>query len=344
MNTSRRQFLCAALAAPALLSSRVSWAETAPTLRLGLLAGGTASWEVETLMTSMPSTVDATKALGLTLELTPLASPQAGKIALLGGSVDMIVSDWLWAARSHQEQAPLHFLPYSSALGALVVRAEGSIRSVADLAGCRIGVAGGALDKSWLILKTAAQRQGLDLEKQATVVFAAPPLLSAQMAEGALDAVLTFWPYVVRLQAQGCRVVKDVPQLMADVSGNRVPVPWLGYVVRQEWSRAHLLPLKRFYQAIVEARCRLRDDDQAWQPLAKTMAAENDAVAIGLRQTWRAGIPAPWGEAERQACQHDFAVLREVGGEALTGSVTALDAGLFAPVSLSTDSRVTWQD
>lgn len=334
---TRRTVIQAALAAPLVLRPGRAAAAPPPVLRLGLLATGTASWEVD----SLPDRSDP-GALGVRLEVMPLASPQAGKIALLGGAVDAIVSDWLWAARSHAEEQPLHFLPYSSALGALVVRSEAPIASLADLAGKRIGVAGGALDKSWLVVNALAKQQGIALDSAATVVFAAPPLLSAQMADGALDAVLTFWPYVVRLQAQGFRVLASVEQCAQTLSGQAVTPSWLGYVVRQDWSHPNASALRQFYEALLTARRRLRDDDAAWLGLEQQMAAESPAVAIGLRQGWRAGIPAPWGEAQQQACSQQFALLRALGGEAVTGVVSALDPAMFAPLTLDGNSMAHW--
>ena len=52
------------------------------------------------------------------IETTELASTEAGKIALRGGSADLILSDWLWVARERALGDDLVFYPYSSTLGA----------------------------------------------------------------------------------------------------------------------------------------------------------------------------------------------------------------------------------
>lgn len=321
---------------------RPSLAAEPPVLRLGLLAGGTASWEVDTLLNS-PSLRDG---LAVKLEVLPMANPQAGKVALLGGSVDAIVSDWLGAARSHREQLPLQFLPYSCALGSLISHPQAAISSVEQLVGKRLGIAGGGLDKSWLLLRAYARARGIDLEQQATLAFGAPPLLSVQAAQGDLDAVLTYWPYAVRLQQAGFTPVLSVDAMAQALSpnGSAGAVPWLGYVVTQAWSQQNPAALRSFYQAIVAARRLLRDRDEAWSALAPQMKAESEAVAVGLRAAWRAGIPAPWGEAEKAAIIAQFGALCGLGGEALCGSVTRLDPGFFAPVSLTRESDVQWQE
>ena len=50
-----------------------------------------------------------------------LASTEAGKIALKGGSADLMLSDWLWVARERSLGDGLVFYPSSSTLGAVMV-------------------------------------------------------------------------------------------------------------------------------------------------------------------------------------------------------------------------------
>ena len=117
-------------------------------------------------------------------QTTELASTEAGKIALKGGAADIILSDWLWVARERALGDALVFYPYSSTLGAVMVPAQSSIRTIDDLKGKTIAVAGGPIDKSWLLLQAFARRSGLDLRKQATPVYGAPPLLSQKALQG----------------------------------------------------------------------------------------------------------------------------------------------------------------
>ena len=77
------------------------------------------------------------------IEVTELASPEAGKIALRAGNADIMVSDWLWVSRERELGAKLTFYPYSSALGAVMVQASSPIKSLADLKGRKLAVAGG---------------------------------------------------------------------------------------------------------------------------------------------------------------------------------------------------------
>ena len=86
--------------------------------------------------------------VGLDLKINQYASPDAGKLALNGGSVDLAVVDWLWVARARALGAKLLFYPYSSAAGAIMVKSDSSLRGIEDLRGHVLAVAGGPLDKN----------------------------------------------------------------------------------------------------------------------------------------------------------------------------------------------------
>ena len=79
-----------------------------------------------------------------------------------------MVSDWLWVSRERELGAKLAFYPYSSALGAVMVPASSPIRTLADLKGSKLAVAGGPIDKSWLLLQAAVKQDGIDLKSEAT--------------------------------------------------------------------------------------------------------------------------------------------------------------------------------
>jgi NitT/TauT family transport system substrate-binding protein len=74
----------------------------------------------------------------------------------------------------------LCFAPFSSSAGGIMTGAQSPIRGLADLRGRKLGVVGGPVDKSWLIVQAAGHAtQGIDLASAADVVYGAPPLLGA---------------------------------------------------------------------------------------------------------------------------------------------------------------------
>ncbi len=130
-------------------------AEAADKLRLALQKTGTFAWELAII-----SERGLDRKAGLDIEVTELASPEAAKIALMGGAADMILGDWLWVARQRNLGRRLVFAPYSTALGAIMVPAASPIEDLAGLKGKKIAVAGGPLDKSWLLLQALARKVG----------------------------------------------------------------------------------------------------------------------------------------------------------------------------------------
>ena len=96
--------------------------------------------------------------LGLTVTVVEVATNQAGPVALLSGEADVIVSDWPWALRQRAMGEQVKFAPYSSALGAVMVAPDSPIKTLADLKGKKLGVAGGAIDKSWLLLRAYSRQ------------------------------------------------------------------------------------------------------------------------------------------------------------------------------------------
>ncbi len=184
---SRRAMLAAGLLGG--LAARPAQAADLPVIKLGSLPFGTSMWEAAVIKAR-----GLDKANGFTLEPTKLAGNDAARISFVGGQVDTIIGDLLWAARLGNEGQGLRFIPYSTSEGAIMVPTDSPIRSLKDLAGKKVGVAGGPLDKNWLLLKAQAKdAAGIDIEKQAEIAYGAPPLITLKLEQGALDAALTYW-------------------------------------------------------------------------------------------------------------------------------------------------------
>jgi NitT/TauT family transport system substrate-binding protein len=132
----------------------------ADTLRIGLQTTGTFAWQLDVIRRH-----GLAERAGLDLKISEFASTDAGKLAVNSGSVDIAVVDWLWVARARALGAKLVFYPYSSAVGAVMVKGDSPLNRLEDLRGHVLGVAGGPLDKSWLIVQAAALRQGIDLKR-----------------------------------------------------------------------------------------------------------------------------------------------------------------------------------
>jgi NitT/TauT family transport system substrate-binding protein len=291
---------------------------------VGILEFGTVSWEIETM-----------RRLGLDrkggIDVTPqrLASNDAARIGFLGGSVDTIVTDLFWAARLRNEGRNLVFLPFSATEGALMVAAGSTIASIRHLAGKKLGIAGGALDKSWLLLQAQARREaGLDLASAAEPVFGAAPLLTEKLLSGELDAALLYWNFAARLEAKGYRRLIGADEIVRSF-GIAAPVAFIGYAFDLDRLGARAAALPAFAAASRGAKQALASSTQAWSAIRPLMQAPDEATFEALRRRFLDGVPTrPVAEEEVDAARI-YALLAEIGGERLVGAARTLPKGLY---------------
>ena len=294
------------------------------TVRVGVLEFGTVNWELEVIQSR-----ELAKKRGINLVVVPLASSDASTVALQGGAVDMIVSDWIWVSRQRAESNLYAFAPYSNAVGALMVRSDSGIRQLADLRDKKLGIAGGPFDKSWLLLRAYAQRKmSVDLSQFAQPTYAAPPLLNELMLRGQLDATLNAWNYAARLEVGGMHALIEMPEILRGLGIDK-PIPLIGWVFREDWAAANSTALKNFLAASYEAKAMLATSDAQWDSLRPKMHAENDAVFHALRAKFRAGIPTCSDPDTMNAVAATFKILADTGGEKLVGKSKNLTGGTF---------------
>ncbi|HJO97136.1 MAG TPA: ABC transporter substrate-binding protein [Rhodospirillales bacterium] len=306
------------------LAAFTARAETPLEIRVGVLKYGTVNWELDTVLHR-----GLDRQQGFRLTAKPFASPRATRVALLGSAVDVIVVDWIWVSRQRGDGADFTFIPYSTSVGALIARADSSIRKLADIAGARIGIAGGPLDKSWLLAQARLGGQGLSQAvKEAQLSFAAPPLLSELLLRGELDGVITYWHYAARLEAAGLRRVVGIRDVARQL-GIAAEVPLLGYVFRQGWAEKNRRAVLGFAAAVRHARTVLASSSGDWQRLRPLMRAKDNATAALLRRGYLAGTPKRWGEAERNQAAALYRILAKTGGKAFTGGQSELAPGTF---------------
>jgi NitT/TauT family transport system substrate-binding protein len=301
----------------------VTPAQSADRIRIAAQKTGTLAWELEIIKAH-----GLDKKADLDLQTTELASTEAGKIALKGGSADIILSDWLWVARERALGDGLVFYPYSSTLGAVMVPAHSSIRTVDDLKGKTIAVAGGPIDKSWLLLQAFARRSGIDLRKQAAPVYGAPPLLSQKALQGETDATLTFWNFCAELEGRGFKRAVAMDEVMKGL-GAKGAVAIVGYVFEEAWAARNRDAVGRFLKVTLEAKEILATSDADWQRLAPRIGATDGATLEIYRRLYAEGIPRRAIAEESDDAKTLYRVLADIGGADLVGPARELDAGTF---------------
>ena len=222
----------------------------------------------------------------------------------------------------------LTLVPYSTAVGAIMVRQESPALTISDLKDKKIGVAGGPLDKSWLLIQALAKRDHeVDLAADNEIIYGAPPLLAEKAMQGELDAVLNFWHFCARLEANGFRRLIGADEA-AKALGASGAVSALGYVFHEKWADENRDAAKGFVKASAEAKSLLAKSDAEWLRLASIVRAEG-AELEKLRDRYREGIPArPVTEEEADAGKL-YRVLAEIGGEKLVGRAPEMAPGTF---------------
>src|SRR5215218_10232900 len=295
-------------------------------VKVGVLPFGTAGWETDTIRRQ-----GFDLANGFRVDEVKLASSEAARIAFLSGAVDTIVTDLLWAARLRAEGRNVRFLPFSSTEGGVMVAPRSTNQEVRDLAGRSIGVAGGPLDKSWLLLRAfAVETAGFDPSQKSSPAFGAPPLLSHKLEAGELDAALLFWQFCARLKAKGFREILGAGE-MARFFGASGEIALLGYLFDEDRSSDRTI-LAGFATASRQAKTLLASSDAAWEPVRPRMQAEDEATFQVLKRYFIQGVPKRDVSAERADAERLYAVLARLGGEKLLGSATSLPAGLYADI------------
>ncbi|MEO9684771.1 MAG: ABC transporter substrate-binding protein [Tateyamaria sp.] len=298
------------------------WADT-PTLRVAVLKFGTVNWELDTIKHNK---LDA--ANGVSLQVQGMAGGSATKIAFQGGEADIIVSDWLWVARQRAAGKDYVFIPYSKAVGGVLVAKGNTAQSLADLKGSKIGIAGGPLDKSWLILRAYAEQSvGFDLARETEQVYGAPPLIFKSALSGDVDAAINFWHFTAKMEASGMRKLVDIADA-AKALGLDSETPLLGYVVKGEMLRDNPDAIKGFAAASRAAKTMLASDDTEWDRLRPRMNAQTDAQFDALKAGFRAGIPADQ-PIDETAAGNMLELMIKLGGEKLLGKATELPSGTF---------------
>lgn len=296
---------------------------SAEALRIAVQKTGTFAWELAVIRSH-----GLDRQANLSIEVLELASPEAGKIALRAGNADIVVTDWLWVSRERALGAKLAFYPYSSALGAVMVPAASSIKTLADLRGRKLAVAGGPIDKSWLLLLAWLKQAGIDLKSEATIAYGAPPLLAAKTLSGEMDATLNYWNFCAGLEAKGFRRVAGIEDLLPKL-GAKGRIAMIGYVFDEKWANANQDMMARFTAMTRAAKEILSSSDAEWEKIASLTGAPDAATLRVYRDRYREGIPRRPVADEEADARILYRVLAEIGGRELVGPAPELDPGTF---------------
>lgn len=319
-----RRGACAVLA---MFLAAPAFAQDLPVIRAAVLKIGTVNWELATIVEQ-----GFDEAHGFDLEIAPYADNGATRVAVEGGEADVAVADWIWVARQRAAGKDYVFVPYSKAVGGLVAPKGSGVTTLKDLAGGKIGIAGGPLDKSWLILRAYAQKEyGMDLKAETEQVFGAPPLIFKSGLSGDLQGAINFWHFLAKMKAAGMEEVISV-ETAGKALGLNTDTPLLGYYMKESFLAANPGLAQALYDASRDAKDLLASDDAAWEAIRPIMNAKTDAQFNQLKSDWLAGTPAR-GPVDIDGANKMLALMNDLGGADLVGKATTVPDGLFADLN-----------
>ena len=272
-------------------------------------------------------------------ELLPVVRIGVLKFGTVNWELDVILTDWLWVAKRRALGGDFTFAPHSHATGGLMVRRDAAIKGIADLKGRKIGIAGGPVDKSWLVLRAYAKKTaGLDLTRDAEPLFAAPPLLNEILKRADIPAAINFWQYNARLPEPDYFELVRVEDMLPAL-GVPPQTPLLGWVFSEAWAARYPAVVRGFLAAAKAARETLAASPDEWQSIAPLVHADDAPMLERLRQAYRRGISDAEANARASdpadAAQRLLELLTVFGGidEAPPGG--RVPRGTFFPASPS---------
>jgi len=293
-------------------------------IKLAVLKYGTVNWELNVIKEHKLD-----EKYNIDIDVTYLTNKNASAIALMSNAVDMIVTDWVWVSRQRDKGKDFSLIPYSTAAGAIMVPQSSTINNVEDLKNAQIGIAGGSIDKSWILIRAYTMKvHGYDLAKYIEAAYAAPPLINGMASNGELDGALNYWNYTARLKALNFKNIISVEEILPEI-GIGDSLPLIGYVFSEKWAKNNEEAIEGFIAASNEARDILKNNDAEWERIKKITGAKNTETLIALRDGFREGIPEENFLSYKSSIEKAFKILAEIGGKDLVGNNKQLSDGVI---------------
>tara|TARA_B100001063_G_C16748126_1_gene548725 strand:- start:475 stop:1434 length:960 start_codon:yes stop_codon:yes gene_type:complete len=291
-------------------------------LKVGVLAYGTVNWELDVIKHNKLD-----KKYGFDLEVLKLASKNASSVAMQADSVDMIVTDWLWVNTQRANGKDFTFYPYSKATGTIYTKQNA--KTLLDLKGQKLGVAGGPYDKSWLLLRAYSKyKHGKDLKDLITPVFASPVILYKKILDGSLNSAINFWHFNAKLKAKDAKALIEMSDVLKDL-GVKEDISLIGWTFRRDVALKNKKLYNSFIKASHEAKDILLSSSKEWDRIRPLMKAKDEKVFLSLKEGFKQGIIKEFSSKNIEDSKKVFEILLKEGGKNLVSNAKSLDEKTF---------------
>ena len=247
-------------------------------LRIGVLAYGTVNWELDVIKHH-----NLDKKNGFNLDIVNLASKNAQLVSLQAKDVNMIVNDWLWVNTQRSKGKNYSYYPYSKATGTLVVNEKSNIKTLLDLKGKNLGIAGGVYDKTWLLFRAYGKsKYDIDLQDIVIPMYAQAPILYKKMQDNSLEAAINFWHFNAKLEANNIKPLIEIKDILKqfDIKDD---VSFVGWTFDSDFANENKDLINAFLKASSEAKDLLKNSNEEWNRIKEQMNVKNDVEFEALK-------------------------------------------------------------
>ena len=293
-------------------------------LRIGVLAYGTVNWELDVIKHH-----NLDKKNGFNLDIVNLASKNAQLVSLQAKDVNMIVNDWLWVNTQRSKGKNYSYYPYSKATGTLVVNEKSNIKTLLDLKGKNLGIAGGVYDKTWLLFRAYGKsKYDIDLQDIVIPMYAQAPILYKKMQDNSLEAAINFWHFNAKLEANNIKPLIEIKDILKqfDIKDD---VSFVGWTFDSDFANENKDLINAFLKASSEAKDLLKNSNEEWNRIKEQMNVKNDVEFKALKSGYKKGIIEEFNENSISDLEKIYKILLKEGGDKFVGDSVSLDNEIF---------------
>lgn len=241
----------------------------------------------------------------------------------------MIVNDWLWVNTQKSKGKNYSYYPYSKATGTLVVNEKSNIKTLLDLKGKNLGIAGGVYDKTWLLFRAYGKsKYDIDLQDIVIPMYAQAPILYKKMQDNSLEAAINFWHFNAKLEANNIKPLIEIKDILKqfDIKDD---VSFVGWTFDSDFANENKDLINAFLKASSEAKDLLKNSNEEWNRIKEQMNVKNDVEFEALKSGYKKGIIEEFNENSISDLEKIYKILLKEGGDKFVGDSVSLDNEIF---------------